>query len=494
EGEVVGPVAGTPARAAGFVGLGIIIALIGFAALTHNTPRSVATSKIESVAVLPFEDLSLEHNQSYFTDGVTEEIMSRLASAGLRVASRTSTFALKGQNLEIDEIARRLNVQAVLEGSIQRDGNQVRVIAKLIDAATQSVIWSDRWTRSDSSVLAIQDEISSAIVDRLKLKLGGAKNDRPRNVAAQELYFKGLQAWHEGTDPQMRAALAFFEQALAADSGYALAYAGMAKTYALLPAFGDYSTFDAMSKGKEAAAKATALSPELGEAYAALGQISQNLEWDISSALLNYKNALRASPNDATAHQWYSEALMLTGELNAASTEVTRALELDPLSAPAKNLRAYQLLLRSDYAASMRLYQNMVREHPTFTFGQLNFAFAALAAKQYGEAASALVAAFPQFGPDVGAYVAAASGSGDKAAARRIVASLEQGQRPSVAAILYAAIGDRSRAIDLLEQTYRTANDARLPYWLMHPLLDPLRSDKRFSEIARGVGVIRRAS
>jgi tetratricopeptide (TPR) repeat protein len=420
--------------------------------------------------------------------------MSRLAQVGLRVAARTSAFAVKSQNLDAQSIARKLNVEAVIEGSIRREKDVIVVSYSLVDGRDGNVLWSDQVKKEGSSLLAIQDEISSTIVDKLKLKIN--KNMKKsaastRSVAAQELYFKGLQAMHEGTDTQLRAALAFFEQAVAADSTYDLAYAGIAKTYAVLPMFGDYDLFEALTKGKQAAARATQLSPELGEAYAALGQISQNLEWDMTTALQNYRNALRASPNDATAHQWYSEALMMTGDLQGAITEITRALELDPLSAPAKNLRAYQSLLRGDNAASLRLYQTLGREHPKFTFGHLNAAFASLAAKEYGDAAGALVAAFPQFGPDVGIYVAAASGAGDKAAARRIVQSLEQGQRPSVAALLYAAIGDREKAVDLLEQSYRTASDATLPYWLLHPLLDPLRSDKRFNEITRGVGVVR---
>jgi hypothetical protein len=140
----------------------------------------------------------------------------------------------------------------------------------------------------------------------------------------------------------------------------------------------------------------------------------------------------------------------------------------------------------------VRLYQILTRENPDFTFGHLNFAFAALAATQYGDAARALVQAFPQFGPDVGVYVAAASGAGDRAAARAIVDRIVETQKPSVAALLYAAIGDKAHAVDLLEQAYRTANDANLPYWLTHPLFDSLRSDKRFQEIARGIGITRR--
>ena len=481
-------------RAAGFVGLGILIALASFAALSRYSGGRAP--HISSVAVLPFVDLSAEHNQQYFTDGVTEEIMSRLAQVGLRVAARTSSFAFQGQNLEIDEIARRLNVGAVLEGSIRREGDSVRITVKLIDARTEAVIWGSSFDRGVAGIFAIQDEIADAIVGALKLKLAPetarSADGRTRNVAAQELYFKGLKAWHDGTDPQLRTALQFFEQASGADPTYALAYAGIAKTYAVLPTFGDFSIFDALTKGKEAAARATALVPNLGEAYAALGQIAQNLEWDLPTALNNYRNALRVAPNDATSHQWYAEALMMTGDLATAATETSRALELDPLSPPAKNLRAYQALLRGDYAAATRLYQILLREHPSFAFGKLNSALAALATREYADAANALVSALPQFGPDVGVYVAAISDADDRAAAARIVAAMEQSQRPSVTALLYAAIGEKGKALELLERAYRTASDATLPYWLLHPLLDPLRQEPRFQEVARGVGIVRK--
>lgn len=483
-----------PVRTAGLLGLGMVITLIGFAAISRYP--SSAASRIESIAVLPFVDLSPSHDQGYFTDGVTEELMNRLSHAGLTVAARTSSFAFKGQNLEVSEIARRLNVQAILEGSIRREGDSLRISVKLIDARTQSVIWGDSFDRNASSIFAIQDEISQSIVEALKLKLTPeatrlARRAGTRSVEAQELYFKGLKEWHDGTDAQLRAALTYFEQAVAADSTYALAYAGIAKTYAVLPAFGDFPAFDALTLGKQAAARAAALDAGLGDAHAALGQIAQNLEWDIATALKHYRNALRASPNDATAHQWYAEGLLLSGDLVAASNEIARALELDPLSAPAKNLRAYQLLLRRDHAAAIRMYQILVREHPSFRFGQLNLALAALAVAEYGDAAQALVAALPQFGPDVGVYISATSNASERAAAVRLVERIEQTQRASVAALLYAAIGDREHALEHLEQAYRTASDANLPYWLLHPLLDPLRSNKRFQEVARGVGVAR---
>lgn len=477
-------------QALGFISLGVLITVVGFAAFNVRG-RGTHASHIESIAVLPFVDLSPQHDQEYFTDGVTEELMNRLARTGIRVASRTSTFAFKGQSIDVATIARQLRVQAILEGSIRRDGNRLRITATLIDATDGAVLWGDSFERTDSSIFAIQDEISGAIVDALRIKLAG--NQTPggstNNMAAQELYFKGLKAFHAGTDPELRAALQFFDQAVALDSTYALAYAGMAKTYAVLPTFGDYPAADALNRGNIAAARAIALQSDLGEAYAARGQIAQNLEWDLKSALAHYARALRTSPNDASTHQWYAEALLMTGDLPTAQNEIDRALDIDPVSATAQNLRAYHLLLRGDGANALRVYQLLLRDNPEFRFGFLNYAFAALATREYGDAARALVEAFPQFGPDVGVYVAAASGQGGRSEAAQVIETIAQAERGSVMALLYAAIGDRAAALDALEASLASANDANLPYWLIHPLFRPLRNDARFQKIVRDVGV-----
>ena len=229
--------------------------------------------------------------------------------------------------------------------------------------------------------------------------------------------------------------------------------------------------------------------PNLGEAYAARGQIAQNLEWDLKSALAHYGRALRTSPNDANTHQWYAEALLMTGDLAGAQNEIQRALEIDPLSATAQNLRGYHMLLRGDQANALRVYQLLLRDNPDFRFGFMNFAFAALAAREYGDAVPALVAAFPQFGPEVGGFVAAASGQGDPAAAASLVESIGQSEHGSVIALLYAAIGQREAALTALETSLDSANDANLPYWLLHPLFRPLRNDARFRKIVSDVGV-----
>jgi TolB-like protein/Flp pilus assembly protein TadD len=473
-------------QAIGLIALGSVITIVALAAF--NVRARTHSSHIESIAVLPFADLSPQQDQEYFTDGVTEELMNRLARTGIRVASRTSSFSYKGRSVDPATIARELRVQAILEGSIRRDGDRLRISATLIDATDGTVLWRDSFERTVSSIFAIQDEISAAIVDALRLKLDGAASST-NNLAAQELYFKGLKAFHDGTDAQLRAALQFFDQAIALDSTYALAYAGLAKTYAVLPAFGDYPAADALTRGNLAAARAIALQNDLGEAYAARGQIAQNLEWDLGTALMHYQRALRTSPNDGSTHQWYAEALLMTGELQQAQGEIDRALVIDPLSATAQNLRAYHALLRGDGANALRIYQLLLREHPEFRFGYLNFAFAALAEREYGDAAQGLVSAFPQFGPDVGVFVAAASGQGNRAEALVLIEPIAQTEHASVIALLQVAVGDHDAALQTLEAAVAAASDANLPYWLIHPLFRPLHSNPRFRNAAADVGV-----
>ena len=485
------------AKAVGFVGVGILVALVGFAAYGRYAGFGGAGSKrIESVAVMPFADYSAARDQEYFTDGVTEELINRLTHIeGLRVAGRTSSFAFKGKEVPADQIGRQLQVQAVIDGSVRREGENVRVTVELVDAQTSHVIWSEKYDRKVSGVFALQDEIASAIVDALRLQLSPsapelAKGERgTRNALAHDLYLKGLDAWNKRTDAQLRVALEYFERAAEADTTYALAYAGLAMTYAVLPSFGDFTVVDALRKGSAAAAQAIQLDPSLGQAHAALGQIAQNLEWDLTSAIRSYRRAVKFSPKDASAHQWYSEALMLTGDLPAAKSELDRALEIDPLSPSAKNVAAYQLVLSGDYPAALRAYQNLLRENPTFQLAQLNYALAAFAAKDYGAAAEATIAALPQHAPDVGVLIAAASGQGDRAAALSALQNIAAAEPPSVVALLYAAVGANDKALALLKSAFDSGNDANLAYVLVHPLLAPLRTNQQFQQMVRTVGV-----
>ena len=482
------------ARAMGFVGVGILVALVGFAAFgKYGASKGSAKAAVESIAVLPFEDQSPSRDQEYFTDGLAEEILNQLAQVeGLRVAGRTSSFAFKGQNVESAQIGQRLGVQAILEGSVRRENDNVRVTARLVNTENSSVIWVKSYDLKVSSMLAIQDTISTAIVDALKLRLSNTPElaaGATTNAQAQDLYYKGLKALNQRTDADLQVALEYFQQATEADTGYALAHAGLAKTYAVLPTVSNFSVVEALRKGNESAARALALHPRLGEAYAALGQLAQNLEWDLTSALRNYNRAVKFNPNDAAAHQWYSEALMMTGDLSNASAEIERALEIDPLSPAARNVRAYQMMLRGDLLGAVRAYQNLLRESPGFTVGQLNYAFAALAAKDYSAAAEGLIAALPRFAPDVATLIGAASGQSNKQPAIAAIKALEGAQPASIIVLLYAAIGAKSQAMAALEEAFEASEDANFPYVLVHPLLAPLRAESKFQDIARTVGV-----
>jgi TolB-like protein/Flp pilus assembly protein TadD len=486
------------AKAMGFVGLGILVALVGFAAFGQFGPMAGGGSNdsIESIAVLPFVDLSPARDQEFFTDGVTEELLTRLGQvSGLRVAARTSSFAFKNQNIGIEQIGARLRVEAVLEGSVRRDGDNVRVTARLVNARTEEPIWTETYQRQVSSLFAIQDEISAAIVKALSLQLGptaslaDAEGRGTRNKHAQDLYYKGLKAWNERTEEQLQAALQYFQQAIQTDTLFALAYAGLARTYAVLPTVSRVSVDDALREGSAAASRAVFLNSTLGEAYAALGQIAQNLQWDLTSALRSYRRAVRFNPNDAVAHQWYAEALMMTGDLERAGEEIARALEIDPLSPAARSVRAYLILLRGDFAQADSLYQAIKREYPAFTLGALNYAFAAFAARDYAGAAEGLISALPQYAPDVGSLIGAASGQGGNQDAVRAIEGIGRSAPPSICALLYVAIGAHERALTELKGAFDAGADANLPYVLVHPLLRPLHDRPLFQQIVRTVGV-----
>lgn len=277
-------------RAAGFFGLGIIVALVGLAAYAgfHELqppaePTDIAA--IESIAVLPFADMSPNRDQEVFSDGIAEELLNRLARVpSLRVPARTSSFAFRGSDDDVREIGRRLGVQAVLEGSVRRDGDRLRVSAQLVDVATGYRLWSDTFNGEATGVFELQDEIANAIVDALRLHFApapeaGARGTR--NARALEQYYRGVRLAAERTDRDLRDAVASFERAIREDSSFALAHAALAQAYSVLPGYGDFPVDSAMSLGMAAAAHALRLDPTLADAYAAMGQLVQNVDWDL---------------------------------------------------------------------------------------------------------------------------------------------------------------------------------------------------------------------
>ena len=311
--------------------------LVDLKGIYQQSVFQVAT-KQPSIAVLPFANMSPDLEQEYFCDGMAEEIINALSHLeNLRVIARTSAFSFKGRSEDVREIGRKLGVETLLEGSVRKAGSRLRVTAQLIAVKDGSHIWSDRYDREMTDVFAIQDEISLAIVDRLKIKLlGGEKaglvKNRGHNVKAYNLYLQGRYYWNKRTGEELYKAIGFFEQAIAEDAEFALAYAGLADCFAMLNQVWELSPVEAFPRAKAMAVKALQIDETLAEAHVSLAYATALYDWDWLNGDREYRRAIELYPNYATAHQWYAFFLMLRGESAAAIEEIERARELDPLS------------------------------------------------------------------------------------------------------------------------------------------------------------------
>lgn len=484
-----------PARLAGVFGAGILVALVGFGAYTMVSPHPVVRPEaIESIAVLPFNDLSTAQDQEYFADGVTEELINRLARINeIRVAARASSFRFRDRDTDLTDVGHQLGVQAVVEGSVRREGDRLRVTVELVDVASGFQIWSQSYDRTVDDIFSIQDEISTAIVDALRVQLiPGASRLRAgtSNVRAHDAYLLGLARWHARTEEDLRRAIEYFEEALEEDDTYAPAYAGLALTYAVLPTYSDFPVDSAARLGSEAAARALALDAQEAEAHAAIGQIAQGLEWNLEAAEMAYRRALEFQPNYGTAHQWYAETLTMMGRLSEARQEIDRALEIDPLSVTARTFQAYLLTVSREYGPARIAYRRLLAEQPGNVIGQTGYLFLCLVADCPDDADLAARAAYrPSTSGVIRDVVRATTDPTRRDTALRELAALDGRLPAGQLALFHAALDDRDGALARLEQAYEEGADPNLPFYLVHPLFDPLRGDPRFVTIAEGIGI-----
>jgi TolB-like protein/Tfp pilus assembly protein PilF len=295
---------------------------------------------LSSIAVLPFADMSPEKDQEYFCDGMAEELINALTQIkDLRVIARTSAFSYKGKDVNIRDIGSQLNVATILEGSVRTADNRLRITAQLVDTASGHHLWSERYDRDMGDVFAIQDEITLAIVDKLKPKLLGEEKAtltkrQAVDLEVYDLYLKGLYFQKKQTEVAAKKAVEYFEQAIEKDPNYAPAYAELALSYGLLPYFSPLPSKEAAPKARKMALKALEIDETLAEAHTALGFIKtgSGYDWDWEGAEREYKRAIELNPGYATAHRWYSFNLLLRARLDEAIKEIEQALELDPLS------------------------------------------------------------------------------------------------------------------------------------------------------------------
>ena len=311
----------------------------------------LAAVSATSIAVLPFVNMSGDPANEYFSDGISEEILNVLARVPeLSVAARTSSFQFKGEKRDVEQIAAQLKVRMVLEGSVRKQDDRVRITAQLIDARTGYHLWSETYDRELKDIFAIQDEIAQAIGSELKVRVVGAgaagfSVSGTKNLKAHDLYLRGLALWQVRRDDELWAAIASFEQAIATDPSYAEAWGGLALCYAVIA---DYtvriSPADASARAREAAERALVLDPTLAESYAALGSVESNaLNYETAVAL--FKRAIELKPSFATAHQWLGTTLMLTGEREESLASLERAAALDPRSLIVAANYSYMLMI-----------------------------------------------------------------------------------------------------------------------------------------------------
>jgi len=326
-----------------------------------------------SIAVLPFINMSSDKETDYFSDGITEELINALAHVdGLRVASRTAVFATKGKELGIQQLGQQLNVGTLLEGSVRREGNALRITAQLIKVSDGYHLWSESYDRESKGIFAIENEIARAIAGALRRKLAGVKQGTS-DVAAHDLYLQGRFYWNKRTREGIRKAIGLLEEATRRDPAYALAWNGLADALTLRVEYDGARRDEVLPRAKEAARRALELDPSLGEAHASLGLIA-NAERDYPSAEAEYRTAIELSPNYALPHMWLGLVLMNDGRLDRAREEMERALQLDPLSLIANENRGEVDYHARNYDAAARQFRKTLDLDPAFIWSHVALA------------------------------------------------------------------------------------------------------------------------
>ncbi len=483
------------------VALAIVLGFGTFFAWRFRS-RVQAPTDIRSLAVLPLENLSGDASQNYFADGMTDELITDLAQiSALRVISRTSVMVYKGARKPLPQIARELNVDAVVEGTVLRSGDQVRITAQLIEAATDKHLWSQSYEGGLRDTLALQNRVASAIADQIRINLtpreqAALRSAKAVNPEAYQSYLKGRYFWNKRTADGLSAALAYFNQAIEEDPKYAQAYSGLADTYALLGdwQYGVMSFKEALPKAKAAAIKALELDGSLSEAHTSLGYSLRAFDWDFDSAGKEFQRAIELNPGYATAHHWNAMNLGLLGRPKEALVEMRKAENLDPLSLIINADLAEFLLLTHSYDESVKQSRKIIEMDPTFAIGHKQLGDAYLLKQMNKEAvaelqnAVRLSAGSPICVADLArAYVA----SGKMNEAMKLLGDLKKSSNADFAnapqiAMIYASMGDNDQAMHWLERAYEERFN---PSILLRSGFDPLRSNPRFEGLMRRIGL-----
>ncbi len=487
--------------------------LLGAAAITlaavatllfRSRSGHVFTGQRRMLAVLPFENLTGDASQEYFTDGLTEEMITQLGRVDpsrLGVIARTSVMNYKGARKPLTEVGRELGVEYVLEGSVRRDGGKVRVTAQLIQLSDQTHLWAQEYDRELRDILVIQSDISAEIASEIERELGApqsrpARADAmtPERSEAYDSYLKGLYFFNKRS--AFPEAIRNFQQAVARDSQYASAYALLADSYTLMGAYEQLPASDFAEQARAAASRAVELDDRSAEAHTALALIVQNHDYDWTTSELEFRRAIALDPNYATAHQWYAEHLMWLGRFDEALAESERARQLDPLSLVIATDDAYLLYTSRKYGPAIKEFRSVLDRDPGFARAH----DIGLVYVQTGQCSAALNDWHAQLVQNLGSYWARTAylegRCGRPELARQALARvLELDKQHSrnvtmLAATAYLGVGDKEKAVDWLVKAYQQRTN-ELTKLKVDPVFDPLRNDPRFQDLLRRVGLDR---
>ena len=490
------------------VALTIVLAVIAAGLFVFQFIRARSTSSViaagpamtdKSIAVLPFDNLSRDPDNAYFCEGVQDEILTRLAKvADLKVISRTSTQHFKSAPENLPEIAKKLGVMHILEGSVQKANDQVRVNVQLINALTDAHLWADTFDRKLTDIFAVESEISKTIAETLQAKITGSEKSSiakapTTDPEAYELYLKGRFFWNKRTGADLRRAIDYFNQAVAKDPNYALAYVGLADSYLLLPNYGSTSSKEALPPARTAAKKALELDDSLAEAHASLGLLA-TIELDLGRATSELQKAVQLKPNYATGHHWFALSLMTLGRLDAAIAEGKRAVELDPLSLIINADFSWMYLCARRYDEAEAQARKTLEMDPGFFLAHYYLGVALELRGHLSEAVAELQKAF-ELNHDP--YSLAVLGqayarTGQKEEARKILAQLNEELKsryaaPYAMAVIELGLGEKDRAINELARGYDEGETNYLFVIKVDPLLDDLRGDPRFEALVQQI-------
>ena len=465
------------------------VAVASYTGVFHLPRSSAAPSRIGSVAVLPFVNLSSDPEREYVVDGLTDQLITDLArGTSLRVISRTSVMQYKGRSQLLPVIARALNVDAIIEGSVRRGDGRIYLTAQLLDARADRHLWAQNYDRAESELLALPGEVARDVSTALGTPAGrGVVRERTAAPAAYDAYLRGRQAWNRRTPDGYRQALDYFNDAVDKDPAYGPAYAGLADTYLLLGEYLIWPMEDAFPRARAAAAKAIALDDGLAEPYAALGQINAD-EWRWADADLEFRRALERNPGYATGRQWRAEYLAVSGRADEALAEIRHAQALDPLSLIINTQLGWILTIARQPQAAIDQLRRTIEMAPRFVQAHTNLGIAYAVANDHAAALEAFKQAAEISGSTdpklwMARELALLGRPGEaRSIIDRVRPVVEKGNAsPSTVALVYLALGDVDTALSWMRQGCKRRSVGPAVY----PPFDSIRSDPRFAAIMK---------